>query len=132
MKTLCKISLVGIVGKDPDVRTTSSGLTIASFSLATEHHKKKDSSDESKTTQWHQCVSFGKLADIVQLYVVKGSKLHIEGTIEYQQYEKDGVTKNVTKVIIQDMIMLCSSERPQAALVVDVAQTAQLDDGIPF
>ena len=68
----------------------------------------------------------------MQLYVVKGSKLHIEGTIEYQQYEKDGVTKNVTKVIIQDMIMLCSSERPQAALVVDVAQTAQLDDGIPF
>ena len=107
-------------------------MAIASFSIATESPKKKDSPEDAKNTQWHQCVSFGKLAEIVQQYVVKGTKLHVEGTIEYQQYEKDGVTKYVTKIIVNDLILLPISERIASNPTVEVQHNFALEDGIPF
>ena len=132
MKTLNKVFLVGAVGKDPETRFTSGGLAISSFSIATESPKRKDAPEDAKNTQWHQCVSFCKLAEIVQQYVVKGTKLHVEGTIDYQQYEKDGVTKYVTKIIVNDLILLPTSERIASNPSVEVQHNFTLEDGIPF
>jgi len=102
MKCLNKVALIGAVGQDPEVRYSAQGMAIASFSLATSEKRK----DKDEVTQWHNCVCFGKLAEIVQQYVHKGARLHADGTIQYQQYEKDGEKRYATKIVVNDLILL--------------------------
>lgn len=135
MKSINRVTLLGAVGKDPETRFTGAGLPIASFSFATSEKRK----DKEEVTQWHNCVAFGKLAEIVQQYVVKGSKLYLEGTISYQQYEKDGEKRFATKIIVNDVSMLSSPTEPQgnaqkvAATSKAAYQPAEMfDDDIPF
>ena len=59
---------------------------------------------------WHSCVAFGKLAEIIQQYVFKGTKLYIDGTISYQTYDKDGEKRYATKIIANDVSMLSSPQ----------------------
>lgn len=131
--TVNKVTLLGNVGKDPEIRTSQSGMQVATFSLATQRKVK-----ENITTQWHNCVAFGKLAEIVQKYVVKGSKLYAEGTIDYSQYESDGVTKYVTKIIVNELSLLSSKsdsqetyQKPSHSMPALDDYAAQ-DDEIPF
>lgn len=102
MKSINKVTLIGAVGQDPETRFTAAGMAVASFSLATSEKRK----DKDEVTQWHNCVTFGKLAEIVQQYIVKGSKLYLDGTIQYQQYEKDGEKRMATKIVVNDISML--------------------------
>jgi single-strand DNA-binding protein len=105
MKSVNKVTLIGAVGQEPEVRYTQAGMAIASFSLATS----KKSKDKEEVTQWHNLVAFQKTAELVQQYVHKGSKLYIEGEIQYQEYEKDGQKRYATKIIIHDMSFLSDS-----------------------
>lgn len=102
MKSINRVTLIGAVGQDPETRYSAAGLAIASFSLATSEKRK----DKEEVTQWHNCVAFGKLAEIVQQYIVKGSKLYLDGAIQYQQYEKDGEKRMATKIVVNDISML--------------------------
>lgn len=104
MKSINRVTLLGAVGQDPEVRYSAAGMAIASFSFATSEKRK----DKEELTQWHSCVAFGKLAEIVQQYIRKGSKLYLEGTIQYQQYEKDGDKRYATKIVVNDVSMLSS------------------------
>ena len=80
-----KAILIGNVGKEPEIRKTQSGISVANFSLATS--KKIKGEDK---TEWHRIVAWDKLAEIIENYVHKGDKLMIEGEIETRDYEKDG------------------------------------------
>lgn len=102
MKSVNKVTLLGAVGKDPETRYTASGMAVASFSLATSTKQK----DKDEITMWHNCVAFGKLAEIVSQYIAKGAKLYLEGTIQYQEYEKDGEKRLTTKIVVNDISML--------------------------
>lgn len=102
MKSVNKVTLIGAVGRDPEIRYTASGMAVANFSLATS----KKSKDKEEVTQWHQLVAFQKTAELVEQYVRKGSKLYIEGEIQYQEYEKDGEKRLATKIVINDMSFL--------------------------
>lgn len=104
MKTVNKLILLGIVGRDPEVRFSTNGMPIATFSLATS----KKSKDKPDVTQWHNLVAFQKTAELVRDYVKKGSKLYIEGEVQYSEYEKDGVKRTATKVIVNEMSFLSS------------------------
>lgn len=133
MKSINRVTLLGAAGKDPEVRFTQEGLCISSFSLATSEKRK----DKEEVTQWHNCVAFGKLGEIVEKYVVKGSKLYLEGTIVYQQYEKDGVTKYITKIVLSVLSLISSpADSKQKASDNSKAKSAPvadyLDDDIPF
>ena len=89
-----KAILVGHVGKDPDIRATGSGDTVASFSLAT-----NSGYGENKTTDWHNVSVFGKTADFVRDYVKKGAQLYVEGPIRTRSYDdKSGNKKYVTEI----------------------------------
>lgn len=107
MKSLNKVALIGVVGKEPDIRSTGSGMAVANFSLATDKKHK----DKEKVTQWHACVAFGKLAEVVKEYVGKGAPLYVEGEIQYAEYEKDGEKRLSTKIVINDLILLGSSNK---------------------
>jgi single-strand DNA-binding protein len=139
MKSINRVTLIGAVGQEPETRFTAAGMAIASFSLATSTKQK----DKDEITQWHNCVAFGKLAEIVQQYVVKGSKLYLDGAIQYQTYEKDGEKRYATKIVVNDISMLSpasgsapngeqkarSTARPASA---KPAQEEFEDSDIPF
>jgi len=107
MKSINKCTLLGAVGKDPETRYTAEGLCVCSFSLATSEKRK----DKDELVQWHNCVAFGKLGEIIEKYVTKGSKLYLDGTIQYQTYEKDGEKRYATKIIVNDVSFLGSGNQ---------------------
>ena len=94
MASVNKAILVGHVGKDPEIRSTSSGDTVASFSLAT-----NSGYGEKKTTDWHNVSVFGKSANFVRDYVKKGAQVYVEGSIRNRSYvDKNGIKKYVTEI----------------------------------
>lgn len=99
-----RVILVGRVGKTPDIRKTNSGTEIASFSLATsESWKDRDSGDRKEKTEWVNISVFNEnLVNVVKNYVNVGSQLYIEGKLQTRKYEKDGVDRYVTEVVLQN------------------------------
>jgi single-strand DNA-binding protein len=110
-RSLNKVTLIGNLGKDPEVRTTSNGSKVATFSVATSRVWNDQGGSKQEKTEWHRCVAwnsnFSKLADVVEKYVKKGDKVYIEGSIEYGQYQdKDGQTRYTTDIRVRELIML--------------------------
>ena len=101
-----KVTLIGNLGQDPEIKSLESGQKVASFSLATsESFKDKDGVKQNKS-EWHNIVIWGKLADVVEAYVKKGDKLYLEGKIQTQTWEKDGEKKYRTNIVCNQMTML--------------------------
>ncbi|HEX3159883.1 MAG TPA: single-stranded DNA-binding protein [Gemmatimonadaceae bacterium] len=110
-RSLNKVTLIGNLGNDPEVRSTSGGNRVAQFSLATSRQWSGPSGDKQEKTEWHRCVVWNtkgsQLADIVEKYVKKGDKLYVEGRIEYRQWQdKDGQTRYSTEINVRELIML--------------------------
>ncbi len=112
-RSLNKVTLIGNLGNDPEIRTTSGGNKVAQFSLATSRQWNSASGEKQEKTEWHKCVAWNQgqrgtgLADIIERYVKKGDKLYVEGRIEYRQYEdKEKQTKYVTEINVRDVILL--------------------------
>jgi len=104
-----KVILVGNLGDDPDVRYTQNGSAVANVSLATsETWKDKSSGETQEKTEWHRVVFFNRLAEIVEQYVKKGTKLYVEGRLQTRSWEQDGVKKYSTEIIASEMQMLDS------------------------
>lgn len=97
-----KVTLIGNVGKDPEVKVISDSLKIAKFSVATSENYTDKKGEKITTTQWHNCVVWNKQADIVEKYVTKGMQLYIEGKLNYSKSEKDGETKYFTEIIVNE------------------------------
>lgn len=100
-----KVILVGNVGQDPEIRTTSDGREIATFSLATsESWKDKNTGEKRDKTEWHRIVIFSQgLVGVVKNYVKKGSKLYLEGSLQTRKWtDKDGVEKYTTEIVLQN------------------------------
>lgn len=132
-----KVILIGNVGRDPEIRSTASGNQVANLSLATTDSYKDKAGERVETTEWHRLVAFGKLAEIISKYVVKGSKLYIEGKIQTRKWQdQSGQDKYSTEVVVNDMQMLDSrggggqaSEQQRAPQSVP---QPDIDDDIPF
>jgi len=112
-RSLNKVTLIGNLGNDPEVRSTTGGNRVATFSLATSRSWNDASGSKQEKTEWHRCVVWNtktsQLADIVEKYVKKGDKLHVEGRIEYRQWQdKDGQTRYSTEINVRELIMLGS------------------------
>lgn len=106
-RSLNKVTLIGNLGSDPEIRSVAGGDRVANFSLATSRQWNDASGNKQEKTEWHRCVAWKQLADILERYVKKGDKLYVEGRIEYRQYQdKDGVTKYATDINVRELIML--------------------------
>lgn len=103
-----KVILIGNVGKDPEIRHLDSGVAVANFTLATSESYNAKNGERVTNTEWHNIVMWRGLADVVEKYVKKGSRLFIEGKITSRQYEKDGQTKYFTEIVANNMVMLDS------------------------
>ena len=96
-----KVILIGNVGGDPEVRYMPNGNAVANVTLATsDSWKDKQTGQQQERTEWHRVVFFGRLAEIVGEYVRKGSKIYIEGRLQTREWEKDGVKRYTTEIVV--------------------------------
>ena len=110
-RSLNKVTLIGNLGNDPEVRSTTGGNRVATFSLATSRSWNDQSGAKQEKTEWHRCVVWNtkgsQLADIVEKYVKKGDKIYVEGRIEYRQWQdKENQTRYSTEIDVRELIML--------------------------
>ena len=104
-----KVILVGNVGNDPEVRYMPNGNAVANVSVATsDSWKDKNTGDQQERTEWHRVVFFNRLAEIVEQYIKKGSKLYLEGRLQTRSWEQDGVKRYSTEIVASEMQMLDS------------------------
>jgi single-strand DNA-binding protein len=103
LASINKAILVGNVGKDPECGTApNSGNRFANFSIATgEKWTDKATGEKREKTEWHRIVVWGPLAEVVEKYVRKGSRLYVEGRIVTREYEKDGSKRYATEIVLQ-------------------------------
>lgn len=140
-----KVILIGNLGADPEVKYLPNGNAVVNFTVATgESWKDKNTGQKVEKTEWHRVVAFRKLAEICGEYLHKGSKVYVEGKLQTEMYEKDGVKHYPTKIIANEMRMLDSrgdnqgSGQQQAAPQQQQQQAApaagpqDFDDDIPF
>jgi len=100
--SLNRISIIGRVGKAPEVRVSADGMAIAKLTVATSFKKK----DKTEETEWHSITLFDKMAQIINNYVKKGNRIFIEGRVKTDMWEKDGVKHYKTGIIGENIILL--------------------------
>ncbi|MFK7968617.1 MAG: single-stranded DNA-binding protein [Rickettsiaceae bacterium] len=143
--SLNKVTLIGNLGKDPEIRSTSDGREIANFSIATsESWKDKITGEKKEKTEWHRIVVFKEgLVGVVKNYVKKGSKLYIEGQLQTRKWvDNAGQEKYTTEVALQgfntSLILLDSKSGSTTSDThsnnnnVPNFDNSELDDEIPF
>ena len=106
-RSVNKVTLIGTLGRDPEVRYMPNGNAVANLTLATdESYNDKQTGKKVESTEWHRITVYGKLAEIIQQYLKKGSKAYFEGKLRTREWEKDGVKRYTTEIIANDMMML--------------------------
>jgi single-strand DNA-binding protein len=110
-RSLNKVTLIGNLGADPEVRSTTSGARVATLSLATGRQWTSAAGERQEKTEWHRVVMWNNkgsgLADLAEKYMKKGDKLYVEGRVEYRTWEdREGKTRYTTEIIAREVIML--------------------------
>lgn len=101
-----KVQLIGHVGQEPEVKTVNNK-KVANLSLATNEVYYKDNGDKVEKTEWHRVTAWGKTAEIIDKYVVKGKEIAVEGKLTHRSYDdKDGNKRYVTEVLINEVLLL--------------------------
>jgi len=129
-RSVNKVILVGNAGRDPDVQTTASGTKVAHLSLATSRRVPRDGGYEERT-EWHRLTLWDRLAEVAENYIRKGDRLYVEGRIEYDSYEKNGVTIPTAEVAVRELVLLGAPHGAADAEVDEVGDddVAEHDDG---
>ncbi|MFQ5679234.1 MAG: single-stranded DNA-binding protein [Gemmatimonadota bacterium] len=104
-RSVNRVTLVGNAGADPELRETGNGTPVAHLSMATDRTFRRNG-ELQRRTDWHRLTFWGKSAETVQRFVRKGSKLYVEGRIEYGSYERDDVSIPTVDIIVGDFVML--------------------------
>ena len=107
MRGLNKVTLIGNLGKEPEIQQLEGNVSVAKFSLATTESFKDKAGKTHTNTDWHTVVLWRSLADVAHKYLQKGSLVYVEGKLKTRSYEdKDGITRYVTEVVAEQLIML--------------------------
>lgn len=143
-----KVILVGHVGRDPEVRYLDRNVAVATFPLATTErgYTTQGGTQVPERTEWHNIVAWRGLAEVAEKYVRKGTQLYVEGKLQTRSWEKDGIKRFTTEIVVETMQMLGKrSDRPEdnagAPMASAPAQSAgadlsdspmSVDDDLPF
>ena len=153
-KGVNKVFLLGNVGKDPEIRTTAGGMTVASFTLATADRAKDAQGNWADKTEWHNLVAFQRTAEIIRDYVKKGTQVFVEGKIQTRSWDDktSGEKKYKTEILVNELTLLggksagegassggyskssstASYDQRTPASQADYADVGITDDDIPF
>jgi single-strand DNA-binding protein len=144
-RTLNRVTLIGNLGADPESRVLPSGSTVTNLSLATsEQWTDQASGQPRERTEWHRLVAFDKRAETLARFAHKGSRLYVEGQLQYRSYEDAaGITRYITEVRVRDFQLMdpppaqdsASPKQRQRVAAVAGARTldrALVEDDLPF
>jgi len=105
-----KVIVLGNLGADPELRSSPSGVTTCRLSIATSMNwTDKNSGEKKEKTEWHRVVFFGRSAEVIDQYLKKGQQLYIEGRLQTNKYEKDGIERYSTDIIGESFNFISSS-----------------------
>ena len=133
-----KVTLIGRLGRSPELRHAQSGKSVCTFTLATD-----SGFGDNRKTDWHNITAFEKVADNCAKYLRKGALVYIEGRITYDTYEKDGIKRTNVKIIANDVRFIgAKSDNPESApqpddgyqppMSDDTFEGYPLNDEVPF
>lgn len=109
-----KVTAIGNLGRDVEMRYTQQGAAVASFSIAvSEKWKDKATGEQKESTEWLNCVVFGKQAEVAEKFLSKGSKIYIEGKLKTSQYDKEGQTHYKTDINVREFEFLSPKNESQ-------------------
>ncbi|HKK79063.1 MAG TPA: single-stranded DNA-binding protein [Phaeodactylibacter sp.] len=104
------VMLIGNLGQDPKVITTQTGKTLTELSLATNESYKNSEGNWVTKTEWHRCIAWGKLAELLGNLCKKGQEIAVRGKLAYNIYEEDGKRRKLPQVVIADFSILSKKE----------------------
>ncbi len=121
MPTLNRVQLIGRLGKDPEGKFTPTGKKVAHFSIAVSNRWKDKSGETKESTEWVNIEAWGRLGEVCQEYLKKGSLIFLEGRLKTDKYEDKGETKYFTKIVAQSLEFLDKkpAEEPMQAVEED-------------
>ena len=106
MPTLNRVQLIGRLGRDPESKFTPTGKKVTHFSLAVSNHWKDKNGETKESTDWVNIEAWGRLGEVCQEYLKKGSLVYLEGRLKTDKYEDKGETRYFTKVVVQTLQVL--------------------------
>jgi len=111
-RSVNKVTLLGNVGKDPEIRSSASGVMVANLTLATSDRQKDAQGNWQDRTEWHNLVAFTRTAEIIRDYVKKGAKIYVEGKIQTRSWDdkESGQKRYKTEVLVNELVLLTGRE----------------------
>lgn len=129
MSSLNRVTLIGNLGKDPEMRATASGDAVCNFSVATTEKWKDKAGDTQERTEWHKVTAWRQLAEVCGKFLGKGSKVYVEGKLQTREYEKDGIKRYSTEIVAYSVLFLSFKEKDESgAPATAKAAKAQWDE----
>ena len=102
-----KVQLIGNVGNDPEIKTLESGRKLAQLTIATNEVYRNDKGEKVEQTEWHRITAWGKTAELIEKYVVKGKEIAVEGKLTHRSYDdKNGEKRYITEVVVNEILLL--------------------------
>ena len=102
-----KVQLIGNVGNEPEITTLEGDKKVAKFSIATNESYKDSNGEKVQSTEWHNIIAWGKIAEIVENYVSKGKEIALEGKLTSRSYEsRSGEKRYITEVVVDEILLL--------------------------
>ncbi|MBL0736351.1 single-stranded DNA-binding protein [Flavobacterium sp. GN10] len=102
-----KVQLIGNVGNDPEIKTLESGRKLAHLTIATNEIYRNDKGEKVEQTEWHRITAWGKTAEIIEKFVVKGKEIAVEGKLTHRSYDdKNGEKRYITEVVVNEILLL--------------------------
>jgi len=129
-----KVILIGNLGKNPEMKTFDNGSSVSNFTLATSRNYKDKQGNKVEDTEWHRIVAFGRIAEICNQYLSKGSQIYIEGRLKTREWkDKEGTRHWTTEVITERMRMLGNrSDNRNDSVSADKVTDNAVETDVPF
>lgn len=127
-KSLNKVQLIGNLTRDPELRYTPNGTAVCSFGIATNRNWTTDAGEKKDEAEFHNIVAWNKLAELCSQFLVKGSKVYVEGRLATRSWQaQDGQQRSRTEIVISDMILL-DGKRPAATEGEETEKEEKLEE----
>jgi single-strand DNA-binding protein len=102
-----KVQLIGHVGQEPEIKTFDGGKKVANITIATNESYTNNKGEKVENTEWHRITAWGKVADIIEKYVIKGKEIAIEGKLTHRSYDdKEGNKRYITEIVANELLLL--------------------------
>lgn len=135
MGSLNRVTILGTVGRDPEISTTQGGMSIAKFSVATDDRRKDAEGNWASIAQWHDVVLFDKKADVAADYVRKGSQVLIEGSLRTNSWndKETGQKRYRTEIVGSNLVLVGKRQQAEESQEQTQAPAQEIDeDSVPF